>query len=220
MMFSILRTDQFTSLAGLWVCSNERAPTTPLQQSIRGIIESPPFLSWRARVRALEDPWVHIHLSFVCTLCHLLCCFFLLLFLTWTFANIFELHHSMCSMLFFFSQKEYPPTWPSIPSHKHTLTTPKIRLLKTILEFLLHNLPIVVVIFWTIFSSLSSFFLALFLLLFFHDFLTTRKENLPNLSPLFNFRVCSSPLSDTMAHMLSISFQLRHGIERSHSYIS
>jgi len=40
---------------------------------------------------------------------------------------------------FFFSQKEYPPTWQSIPSHKHTRTTPKIRLLKTILEFLLHN---------------------------------------------------------------------------------
>ena len=174
-------------------------------------------------MRALEDPWVHIHLSFVCTLCHLLCCFFLLLFLTWTFANIFELHHSMCSMLFFFLTK-------GIPSHlaidsltqthtyhtKNTVTQNHLGILaaqppnrcRHLLDYF--------------FIFISSFFLALFLLPFFTIFLTTRKENLPNLSPLFNFRVCSSPqlLSDTMAHMLSISFQLRHGIERSHSYIS
>ena len=86
-------TDHFsTSLAGLWVCSNERAPSTPLQQSLGRAIELSLSLSTllscvRARTH-VEDSWVCIPLSFVCTLRrHLLCCFLLLLFLTWTFST-------------------------------------------------------------------------------------------------------------------------------------
>jgi len=58
-----------------------------------------------------------------------------------------------------------------------------------------HTLPIVVAIFWTILSSLSLFFfLARFLSPFFHDFLTTRKENLPQSISSLQFQgVCSSP---------------------------
>jgi hypothetical protein len=111
MIVLIFCTDQFsTSLAGLWVCSNERAPTTPLQQSIRGIIELPPYYPG---VRACTHSMVpgFIYLSFVCTLCHhLLCRFFLLLFLTWTFTNILTFNTPCAGCYFFFLTK-------GIPSH-------------------------------------------------------------------------------------------------------
>jgi hypothetical protein len=115
-------TDHFsTSLAGLWVCSNERAPSTPLQQSLGRAIELSlsTLLSCRACARAhVED----IPLSFVCApRRHLLCCFFWLLFLTWTFQH-FDLQCfvscARCYSFLFFSQKEYPhPSWQSIPSY-------------------------------------------------------------------------------------------------------
>ena len=118
------------------------------------------------------------------------CCSFLLGLIT-----IFDLQHSLCSMLFFFShKKEYPPTWQSIPSThipKNSVTKKK-----TILEFLLHTrhtIPIVVAIFWT---YLSSFFLFCFwllsLFLFFPSrFFLLREKRKFALSPLFRSRICS-----------------------------
>ena len=105
MILLIFCTDQFsTSLAGLWVCSNERAPTTPLQQSIRGIIEFPHLLSWRACVRALEDPWVHIPLSLFALIvitCSVVsfCCSFLL------GLNILTFNTPCARCYYFFSHK-------------------------------------------------------------------------------------------------------------------
>jgi len=149
-------------------------------------------------VRALEDPWVHIPLSFVCTLCHLLCCFFLLLFLTWTFANIFDLQHSMCSMLFFFSHKRNTLSLGNRFPHKHTYT-PKKR--KTILEFLLHDIPSLPSLSPSFGLFFYLFHLFLFWLfsypLFFTIFKLRKKENLPNLSPLFSFRGLQLPPHQT-----------------------
>ena len=110
MTFSIFYTNRFsTSLTGLWVCSNERAPTTPLQQSIRGIIESPPFY---LGVRACAHSKIHGFI-YLCRLFALFvtcsvvsfCCFFLLGLIT----NIFDLQHS-CARCYFFLTK-------GIPSH-------------------------------------------------------------------------------------------------------
>lgn len=214
MILLIFCTDQFsTSLAGLWVCSNERAPTTPLQQSIRGIIEFPHLLSWRACVRALEDPWVHIPLSLFALIvitCSVVsfCCSFLLGLNILTF-------NTPCARCYYFFSHKRNTSHLAIDSLTHTHTLPKIRLCKTILEFLLHDIPspIVVAIFWTILLIFFFFFWLPFLSSLFplHDFLTTRKRKFAPSefpSPLFISRVCSSP--DTMAHVLSISFQLRH----------
>lgn len=179
------------------------------------------LLSCRACVRALKDTRVHhIPLSFVCTLCHhLLCCFFLLLFLTWTFANIFELQHSLCPMLFFSHKRNTLPLGNRFPSHTYT---PKIGL--RILEFLLH---------YDIFSpslspSFGQFFHHLF---FFSSFFGS--VPIPFSSWFFNYekkKICPIYLlssvsgglqltSQLISDMLSISFQVTSWLS-AHSYIS
>ena len=158
-------------------------------------------------MRALEDYWVHILLSFVFNLCRrLLCCFILLLFLTWTFMNIFDLQHSLCSMLFFSHKRNTLPLGNRFP---HTYTHTKNSVTQNHLGILAAH---------TTYSphrrrhlldySFISFFLAFFLSLFsLHDFLITRKRKFA-LSTLFSSRGLQLPPStDTWAHMPSISFQ-------------
>ena len=204
-MFSIfLYTNQFlTSLAGFWVCSNEWTPTTPLQQSIRGIIESPSF---NIGVRACAHSkilGVHIPLSFVCTLSSLA-----LLFLSVALSYMDFRKHFWTSTLpvldaFFFSQKEYPPTWQSIPSHTPPTYTPKIGLRKTILEFLLHTrqtVPIVFAIFWTILSSSFTFFFG--------------SVSIPFSSRFYNYekkKICPIYLLSSVSGGFTAHSQLMHG---------
>ena len=168
-------------------------------------------------MRALEDPWVRISLSFVCTLCrHLLCCFFLLLFLTWTFKH-FDLQHSLCSMLLFFFSKGIP-SHLAIDSLTHTHRhTPKNSVTdKTILEFLLHTTYPHRCRHLLDYSFIFFFFWLCFYLFFFplHDFLTTRKRKFALSISSLQLQGFPAPpsqlISDTMAYLLSISFQLRH----------
>ena len=172
MMFLIFCTDQFsTSLAGLWVCSNERAPSTPLQQSIRGIIDFPPiYLGVRACAHSKIPGFIYLCRLFCTLRHHLLCCFFLLLFLTWTFKhfdlepNIFDsCARCCCCCFFFFFVSKGIPSWQSIPSHTHSLThTQKIGYAKPSWNSCCtHDIPspIVVAIFWTILLIFFFFFL-------------------------------------------------------------
>ena len=192
MIFSIFCTDQFlTSLAGLWVCSNERAPTTPLQQSIRGIIESPLACALARTRRSLGS-----YNSVVCL--HSLSSL-ALLFLSVALSYLDFRKHFWSSTLhvldaIFFLTKGIPPTWQSIPSYKHTKNTVTQNHLGILAAQ--HDIPSPSLspsfgLFFHLY--LFFFFLALFLSPFFHDFLTTRKENLPNLSPLFSFRGLQLP---------------------------
>ena len=167
-------------------------------------------------MRALEDPWVRISLSFVCTLCrHLLCCFFLLLFLTWTFKH-FDLQHSLCSMLLFFFSKGIP-SHLAIDSLTHTQThTQKFGYRQNHLGILAaHDIPPSLSPSFGLFFHLFLF-LALFLSFFFplHDFLTTRKRKFALSISSLQLQGFPAPpsqlISDTMAYLLSISFQLRH----------
>lgn len=155
------------------------------------------LLSWRACVVAHSKIPGFIYLCrlfalFVIT-CSVVsfCCSFLL-----GLSNILTFSTPSARCYIFFSHKRN--TLPPGNRFRHTHThTPKNRLRKTILEFLLHTrhtLPIVVAIFGLFFSHLFLFFLALFLPPFFPSrFFNYEKKKLLYLSHLFSSRVCSSP---------------------------
>jgi len=175
------------------------------------------LLSCRACVRALEDTWVHIPLSFVWTLSSLA-----LLFLSVALSyldfrkNIFELQHSLCSMLFFSHKRNTLPLgnrFPHTHTHKNWVTQNHLGILAALRHTSLSLSPSFGQFFHHLFSFLL--FLALFLSRFLHEFLTTRKRKFAQSISSLQFQggVYSFPpqlISDTMAHMLSISFQLRH----------
>ena len=142
------------------------------------------------------------------------------------FHKHFDLQHSMCSMLLFFFLTKGIPSHLAIDSLTHS-HTPKIRLRKTILEFLLHTtylLPSLSPSFGQFFSHLSLFFF--FWLCFYpffslHDFLTTRKRKFALSISSLQFQGLQLPPTDTCYHgsyalnLLSVTTQLS-----AHSYIS
>ena len=212
MIFSIFCTDQFlTSLAGLWVCSNERAPTTPLQQSIRGIIESPLACALARTRRSLGS-----YNSVVCL--HSLSSL-ALLFLSVALSYLDFRKHFWSSTLhvldaIFFLTKGIPPTWQSIPSYKHTKNTVTQNHLGILAAQ--HDIPSP-----SLSPSFGLFFhLYLFFLFFgsvpipfFSRFFNYEKRKFAQSISSLQFQGFAAPpqlLSDTMAHMLSISFRLRH----------
>ena len=140
MIVLIFCTDQFsTSFSGLWVCSNERAPTTPLQQSIRGIIESLPhhILACMRACTRRSPGFIYIcrlFALFVVT-CSVVsfCCSFLL-----GLSNILTFNTPCARCYYFFSHKRNTLPLGNRLLHTHS-HTPKIRLRITILEFLLHT---------------------------------------------------------------------------------
>jgi len=127
-----------------------------------------------------------------------------LLFLSVALSYLDFHKHFLVLDAIFFLTKGIPSSHLAIDSF--TNTHPKISLTQNHLG-ILAALLIVVAIFWTILSSFSLFFLAP---LFFSITILTTKI----CSIYLQFqRVCSYPqqlIPDTMAYMLSISFQLRH----------
>lgn len=174
-------------------------------------------------MRALEDPWVHILLSFVCTLCHhLLCCFFCCSFLLGLITNIFESSTLPCARCYiFFSQKEYPPTWQSIPSHTHTKNS--VTKNPSWNSCCTHDIPsqLLSPSFGLYFSSFFLFFFGSVIFFFPSRFFNYEKKKiLLNLSPLFSFRggvYILPPSTDTKApyalNLLSVTTRLS-----AHSY--
>jgi len=114
---------------------------------------------------------------------------------------------------FFFSQKEYSPTWQSIPSHTHTHTHTKKKFgyaKPSWNSCCTHDIPSPSLSpsFGLFFHLLSffSFWLCSYPFFSHDDFLTTRKRKFALSISSLQFQGCSLP-TDTM---LLISFQLRH----------
>jgi len=122
------------------------------------------------------------------------CCSFLL-----GLSQTFLTFNTPCARCyFFFSHKRNTLSLGNRFPHKHTYT-PKKR--KTILEFLLHDIPSLPSLSPSFGLFFYLFHLFLFWLfsypLFFTIFKLRKKENLPNLSPLFSFRGLQLPPHQT-----------------------